>query len=81
MHWVLLIVVGLAIGALGRLIHPGLDPMGWLTTLAIGVASLVLAGAIFGSDVLQFGVGIVVAGALVALYGRAARSTHAVGPS
>lgn len=44
--------------------------MGWLLTILIGIASLVLAGVIFESAVLEFIVGIIVAVILVALVGR-----------
>jgi uncharacterized membrane protein YeaQ/YmgE (transglycosylase-associated protein family) len=70
MHWIWLIIVGAVVGALGRLFHPGRDPIGWLLTILIGIASLVLAGVIFKSAVLEFIVGIVVAVILVALVGR-----------
>jgi uncharacterized membrane protein YeaQ/YmgE (transglycosylase-associated protein family) len=69
MTWIWLIIVGAVVGALGRLIHPGRDPMGWIVTILIGIASLVVAGLIFGGA-LQFIVGIVVAVILVALVGR-----------
>ena len=45
MHWVWLIIVGALVGALGRLFHPGSDPMGWIVTILIGIASLVIAGS------------------------------------
>ena len=70
MHWVLLIIVGAIVGALGRLLHPGSDPMGWIVTILIGIASLVIAGFIFSSALLQFIVGVIVAVVLVALVGR-----------
>jgi uncharacterized membrane protein YeaQ/YmgE (transglycosylase-associated protein family) len=70
MHWVWLIIVGAIVGALGRLFHPGRDPMGWIVTILIGIASLVIAGAIFSSTVLEFVVGIIVAVILVAVVGR-----------
>jgi uncharacterized membrane protein YeaQ/YmgE (transglycosylase-associated protein family) len=70
MHWVWLIIVGAIVGALGRLFHPGVDPLGWLLTILIGIASLVIAGLIFSNGVLEFIVGIVVAVILVALVGR-----------
>jgi uncharacterized membrane protein YeaQ/YmgE (transglycosylase-associated protein family) len=70
MHWVWLIIVGALVGALGRLFHPGRDPMGWILTILIGIASLVIAGAIFSSTVLEFVVGIIVAVILVALVAR-----------
>ena len=70
MEWVLLIIVGAVVGALGRLLNPGRDPMGWLLTIAIGIASLVVAGLIFDIDVLKFIVGIIVAIILVSIVGR-----------
>jgi uncharacterized membrane protein YeaQ/YmgE (transglycosylase-associated protein family) len=70
MHWVWLILVGAVVGLLGRLFHPGRDPMGFLLTIAIGVASLVIAGLVFSSGVLQFVVGIVVAVILVSIVAR-----------
>ena len=69
MHFIWLIIVGAIVGALGRLIHPGVDPMGWIVTILIGIASLVIAGAIF-SGVLGFILGVIVAAILVALVGR-----------
>jgi len=68
MHWVWLIVVGAIVGALGRLLLPGRDPMGWIVTILIGIASLVVAGLIFSNGWLQFIVGVVVAIILIALY-------------
>jgi uncharacterized membrane protein YeaQ/YmgE (transglycosylase-associated protein family) len=70
MHWVWLIIVGLIVGLLGRLFHRGRDPIGLLFTLLIGVASLVIAGLVFSSTVLQFVVGVIVAVILVALVSR-----------
>jgi uncharacterized membrane protein YeaQ/YmgE (transglycosylase-associated protein family) len=70
MHWIWLIIVGAVVGALGRLFHPGVDPMGLVLTILIGIASLVIAGIIFSSTALQFIVGIIVAVILVALIGR-----------
>ena len=65
MHWIWLIIVGALVGALGRLFHPGIDPMGWIVTILIGIASLVIAGVIFSSGWLEFLVGIVIAVILV----------------
>ena len=70
MHWIWLIIVGAVVGALGRLFHPGRDPMGWIATILIGIASLVVAGLIFSNGVLEFVVGIIVAVILVAIVGR-----------
>ena len=77
MEWILLIIVGAVVGALGRLFHPGNDPMGWILTILIGIASLVVAGLIFENDALKFIVGVVVAVILVALVGRAFRGRGA----
>jgi uncharacterized membrane protein YeaQ/YmgE (transglycosylase-associated protein family) len=70
MHWIWLILVGALVGALGRLLHPGKDPMGWIVTILIGIASLVIAGLIFSSGWLEFLVGVIVAIVLVAIVGR-----------
>ena len=64
-----LIIAGAIVGALGRLFHPGRDAMGILLTIAIGIASLLIAGLIF-HGVLGFIVGVIVAVVLVALVGR-----------
>jgi uncharacterized membrane protein YeaQ/YmgE (transglycosylase-associated protein family) len=69
MHWIWFIIVGALVGALGRLLHPGRDPMGWLLTIAIGVISMIVAAAISGGW-LAFVIGVVVAVVLVALVGR-----------
>ena len=69
MHWIWLILVGALVGALGRLLHPGRDPMGWIVTVLIGIASLVIAGLIL-SGFWAFVVGVIVAIVLVALVGR-----------
>jgi uncharacterized membrane protein YeaQ/YmgE (transglycosylase-associated protein family) len=74
-----LIIAGAIVGALGRLFHPGRDPMGILLTIAIGIASLLIAGLIL-HGVLGFIVGVIIAVVLVALVGRmfAGRGTAAV---
>ena len=69
MHWIWLILVGALVGALGRLLHPGRDAMGWIVTILIGIASLVIAALIF-SGFWAFVVGVIVAIVLVALVGR-----------
>ena len=61
MHWIWLIIVGAIVGALGRFLHPGSDPMGWILTIVLGIVSLIIAGLIFSSGVLQFVVGIIIA--------------------
>ena len=82
MEWVWLVIVGEIVGALGRLFHPGRDPMGWIVTILIGIVSLVIAGLIFSSGWLEFIVGVIVAIILVALWGRfmASRGRPATAP-
>ena len=68
-----LIIAGLVIGALGRLVNPGRDPMGWLATIAVGVASVLIVGLLFGYDDLDFWhyvLAIIVAAVLVTIVGR-----------
>jgi uncharacterized membrane protein YeaQ/YmgE (transglycosylase-associated protein family) len=69
MNIIWFIIVGAVVGALGRLLHPGRDPMGWLLTIAIGVISLLVAGLI-SDGWLAFIIGVVVAIVLVVLVGR-----------
>jgi uncharacterized membrane protein YeaQ/YmgE (transglycosylase-associated protein family) len=69
MHFIWFLIVGAIVGALGRLLHPGHDPMGWLMTIAIGVISMLIA-AIISSGWLAFVIGVVIAIVLVALVGR-----------
>lgn len=65
-----LIVVGLIVGALGRLFHPGSDSMGILMTIVIGVASALLVGWLVGGGILGFILAVVVAVVLVAVWSR-----------
>ena len=46
MHWIWFIIVGAIVGALGRLLHPGRDPMGWLLTIAIGIVAIILVALV-----------------------------------
>jgi uncharacterized membrane protein YeaQ/YmgE (transglycosylase-associated protein family) len=69
MDWVWLIIVGAIVGALGRLINPGRDPMGWIVTILLGIGSLLLAGLIF-EGFWRFVVGVIVAVILVTVVGR-----------
>ena len=64
-----LIVGGLIVGALGRLINPGPDPMGWIVTIAIGIASMLIVGLLIGG-VLGFILAVIVAAVLVAVVQR-----------
>ena len=63
-----LIISGLIIGALGRLVHPGRDPMPIWLTIVIGVAAALIAGLLI-HGVLGFILAIVIAAVLVALVG------------
>jgi uncharacterized membrane protein YeaQ/YmgE (transglycosylase-associated protein family) len=69
MHFIWFIITGLIVGALGRLVHPGKDPMGWLMTLAIGVVAMLIA-ALISSGWLAFIIGVVIAAVLVMLVAR-----------
>jgi uncharacterized membrane protein YeaQ/YmgE (transglycosylase-associated protein family) len=72
MHWLWLIIVGAIVGALGRFLHPGRDPMGWILTIVLGIVSLLIAGLIFDSGVLEFIVGIIIAAVLLVIWSRIA---------
>jgi uncharacterized membrane protein YeaQ/YmgE (transglycosylase-associated protein family) len=69
MHWLYFIIVGAIVGALGRLVHPGRDPMGWLMTIAVGIVAMIIAAAI-SSGWIAFIIGVIVAAVLVMLIGR-----------
>jgi uncharacterized membrane protein YeaQ/YmgE (transglycosylase-associated protein family) len=66
-HVIGLIIAGLIVGALGRLFHPGRDRMGILATIAIGVASVLIAGLLIGGF-LGFVLAIAIGVAIVALW-------------
>jgi uncharacterized membrane protein YeaQ/YmgE (transglycosylase-associated protein family) len=68
-HWIWFIIVGAVVGALGRLLHRGRDPMGWLMTIGIGIVAMIIAAAISGGW-LAFIVGVVIAAVLVAIVAR-----------
>ena len=67
---IVLIVIGLIIGALGRLVHPGSDPIGILMTIVIGIGSALLVGWAVGGGILAFILAVIVAAVLVALFSR-----------
>jgi len=64
-----LIIAGIIVGALGRLINPGPDPMGWLVTIAIGIASVLIVGLLIGG-ILGWILAIIVAAILVSVVQR-----------
>ena len=63
-----LILAGLIIGALGRLVHPGRDPMPIWLTILIGIAATLIAGLIIGG-LLGFIIAVAIAAGLVTLVG------------
>jgi uncharacterized membrane protein YeaQ/YmgE (transglycosylase-associated protein family) len=65
-----LVILGLVVGALGRFVNPGRDPMGLLLTMAIGVASVLIVYGLIIDGVLGFIVAVIVAAILVTLVGR-----------
>ncbi len=69
MHFIWFIIVGAVVGVLGRLFHPGRDPMGLLLTIGVGIVSMIIA-AIISSGWLAFVIGVIVAVILVAIIGR-----------
>lgn len=50
MEIVWLIIAGLIVGALGRFVKPGRDPMGWLVTIGIGIGAVLIVGLLLGGD-------------------------------
>lgn len=64
-----LIIGGLIVGALGRLLNPGPDPMGWIVTIAIGIAAMLIVGLVIGGW-LGFILAVIVAAVLVAVVQR-----------
>ena len=73
MQIIWLILVGLIVGALGRLVNPGRDAMGWLLTLGIGVASVLIVGLLLEGPIGFWGyvLAVIVAAVLVTLVSRA----------
>ncbi len=69
MHIIGLVLIGLVVGALGRLFHPGRDKMGLLMTMVIGVASVLIAGMLI-HGFLGFVIAVVIGVVLVALWSR-----------
>jgi uncharacterized membrane protein YeaQ/YmgE (transglycosylase-associated protein family) len=69
-----LIIAGIIVGLLGRLLHPGRDPIGILATVAIGVVSVLVVGLLLGGAIgfLGYVLAVIVAALLVALFNRVA---------
>ena len=68
-----LIVAGLVIGALGRLVHPGDDPMPIWLTILIGIAAAIVAGLLI-HGIIGFVLAVIIAAVLVAVGGPAYRA-------
>jgi uncharacterized membrane protein YeaQ/YmgE (transglycosylase-associated protein family) len=66
--WIALIAVGIVVGALGRLLHPGRDPVTLVWTMIIGVGSLGLAGVFFSTWWVALLVGAGVAAVVLVLF-------------
>jgi uncharacterized membrane protein YeaQ/YmgE (transglycosylase-associated protein family) len=69
-----LIIAGLIVGALGRLVHPGADPMPIWLTIAIGIAASLVAGLLIGG-VLGFILAVIIAAVLVGVVGNMRRGS------
>ena len=80
-YLIVLAVIGLFVGALGRLLVPGPDPMGIGATIGIGIVSTFLSGlialALFGRNGGSFIFSVVIAMAIVWLL----RRTRTRGPA
>ncbi len=73
-------LIGLAIGALARLVLPGTQPIGLLRTALIGAAGALLGGiladALDAGDFLKFVMAILIAAILVILLGGAGKGSR-----
>jgi uncharacterized membrane protein YeaQ/YmgE (transglycosylase-associated protein family) len=67
-----LIIAGIVVGLLGRLLHPGRDPIGILATIAIGVVAVLIVGLLLGGAIgfLGYVLAVIVAAVLVAVFNR-----------
>jgi uncharacterized membrane protein YeaQ/YmgE (transglycosylase-associated protein family) len=69
MHWIWFIIAGFVVGLLGRLVHPGRDPMGFLMTTVVGIVAMIIAAAI-SSGWVAFVIGVIIAAVIVMAIGR-----------
>jgi uncharacterized membrane protein YeaQ/YmgE (transglycosylase-associated protein family) len=77
MYIIGLILAGLVIGALGRLVHPGADPMPIWLTIVIGIAASLIAGLLIGG-LLGFILAVLIAAVLVGVIGNMRRGSRTV---
>lgn len=64
-----LLIIGLVIGAIGRFVVPGRNPMPWWLTMLLGVVGAIVGG-IFFAGFLKYILAVVVAAILVVLVGN-----------
>ena len=77
MNIIVLLIVGLIVGALGRAVVPGKQSMPIWLTLLIGVGSLLLAGLLPVGLIVEIIVGTLIAAALIAVtQGAAKKKSH-----
>lgn len=70
-----LLIIGLVIGAIGRFVVPGRDPMPWWLTLVIGVVGAIVGGIFFGGF-LKYVLAVVIAAILVVVVGKLQDRRH-----
>jgi uncharacterized membrane protein YeaQ/YmgE (transglycosylase-associated protein family) len=71
MDIVWLIIAGLIVGALGRLVNPGRDAMGWIATLVVGVGAVLIVRLILGElSFWGYVLAVIVAAILVTVVAR-----------
>jgi len=66
---IVLLIIGLIVGALGRFVNPGRDPMPIWMTLLIGVAAVLIVGLLI-EGILGYILAVIVAAVLVTLVQR-----------
>jgi len=70
---IVLVIIGLIVGALGRLIVPGRTPLPIWLTILIGIGSFLLSGLVINASahlILAIVVGAVIAALLIVVVGR-----------
>jgi uncharacterized membrane protein YeaQ/YmgE (transglycosylase-associated protein family) len=73
-------LIGLVIGALARLVLPGMQPIGWLGTVLAGIGGALLGGIVADAfdvgGVVELLLAIAVAAALIAAFAGSARESY-----
>ncbi len=78
MNVIVLLIVGLVVGALGRAVVPGKQSMPIWLTMLIGVGALLLAGLVLNGLLIEIIVGTLVAAAIIAVTQGALQSKSRV---